>query len=293
MSQALPANALSRVTVVTVSYRSAPLLPDMLASIPKGVAVVVVDNGSGDATPAIAAARGARLVALPVNQGFGRGCNAGAALAATEFLFFVNPDAMLLPGAIERLVGAADALPAASAFNPAILRHSGKVHFRRRSLLVPRTEWLSGAAPRSVTELPALLGSALFCRRDCFIKVGGFDPAIFLYHEDDDLSVRMRKDCGPAYIVPEAQVRHQSGHSSGRDTATAWHKGYHMARSRIYALAKFGRPLPRIRTIGRAVAELALPHNLFSARRRAKQFGLIAGAVSAWRDGGAYSPTRP
>lgn len=274
--------------MVSVSYNSAAVLGDMLASLPSGAARIVVDNGGSDDTAGIAAAHGARLVRLDRNQGFGRGCNAGAALAGSEFLFFVNPDAALDEGCIERLVAAADTRPDASAFNPRIANPSGRVEFKRRSILLPRAEWLPQGVPGAVTEVPALAGGALFVRRACFEAVGGFDPAIFLYHEDDDLSIRLRGSCGPLLFVPEAGVRHRAGHSSGRSAAVARFKGFHMARSRIHALAKHGRPLPWLRTFAGALGNLVLPHNLLSARRRAKHWGQVQGALSALGDGGAF-----
>ncbi len=62
-----------------------------------------------------------------------------------------------------------------------------------------------------------------------------------------------------------------------------------MARSRVYALAKHGRPLPWLRTFAAAFGGLVAPHNLLSARRRAKYLGQVAGAWSALTDGGAFS----
>lgn len=278
-----------RVTVVTVSYNSAAVLGEMLASLPSGAARIVVDNGGSDDTAAVVAAHGARLVRLDRNQGFGRGCNAGAAVADREFLFFVNPDAVLDDGCIECLVAAADTRPDASAFNPRIVNPSGRVEFKRRSILLPRAEWLPQGVPNAVTEMPTLAGGALFVRRAAFDAVGGFDPAIFLYHEDEDLSIRLRRSCGPLCFVPAAGVRHRAGHSSGRSAAVARFKGFHMARSRAYVFEKYDKRLPWARTLGRALFELILPHNLLSPRRRAKHLGQVAGALSAWSDGGRFA----
>lgn len=283
-----PPEAPGRVTIVTVSHNSAPMLASMLPSVPPGTAVIVVDNGGEDDTAAVAARFGAALVRLHRNLGFGRGCNAGAARAGTEFLFFVNPDAVLEPGCVERLVGAADAHPEAPAFNPRIVNPSGRVEYKRRSILLPASEAVARGVPSAVAAIPALAGGALFCRRAAFERVGGFDPAIFLYHEDDDLAIRLRRACGPVLFVPDAVVRHRAGHSSGRSAAVSRFKGYHMARSRIYALGKHGRPAPWLRTIGAALLALAMPQNLLSRRRRGKHLGQIAGALSAWRDGGRF-----
>ncbi|MCV0397598.1 MAG: glycosyltransferase family 2 protein [Rhizobiaceae bacterium] len=279
--------AAGRVTLVTVSYNSAAALPGLLGSIPRGVEAILVDNGSVDDTSALAKRHGARLARLDTNQGFGRGCNAGARLSGREFLFFVNPDAVLAEGCVERLVAASDAMPDAAAFNPTILDGGG----RRRKIRARTVLARPLADPHPVNGLlpvPTLNGGALFCRRAAFEAVGGFDPAIFLYHEDDDLAVRLAQEVGPLFIMPEAVVHHAGGHSSGRSAAVSRFKGYHMARARAYVMAKHGHALAAPRTVMRALAELALPHNLLSSRRRAKHLGQLAGAWSALADGGAF-----
>jgi N-acetylglucosaminyl-diphospho-decaprenol L-rhamnosyltransferase len=279
----------AQVTVIAVSYRSGAVLPDLLGSLPPGTPTIVVDNAGMDDTADVVRKVGAELLALQSNQGFGRACNAGAKLANTPFLFFVNPDARLESGCIEALLGAAGRWPEASAFNPRIENPSGRVEFKWRSVLLPRSVWAERRVPDAETAMPALVGGAFFCRRDAFEKVGGFDPAIFLYHEDDDLSIRLREACGPLVYVPNARVRHAAGHSSGRSPDVARFKGFHMARSRVYAMAKHGRPLPWLRTFAAAIWGLTAPHILLSARRRAKYLGQVAGAWSALKDGGAFS----
>ena len=150
-----------RTTIVTVVFNSAAVLPGMLASVPEGVPVIIVDNGSGDSSARIADAAGAQVIRLHRNEGFGRACNAGAALADTEFLLFLNPDAALGPGALDALEAAADANPLASAFNPHIRAPLGASGFKRRSVLLPRSAWLE-RGPREHGELKdiALSGDA-------------------------------------------------------------------------------------------------------------------------------------
>lgn len=276
------------VTVVTVSYNSAAMLRGMLASVPKGVPVVVVDNASTDDTAEVAVAAGASLVKLEINQGFGRGCNAGARLAQSDFLFFLNPDARLEDGCLEELLAAARRRPDASAINPKIVNPSGRVELKWRSVLLTRSEWKSRTAGTSDMELPALAGGALWCRRACFEKVGGFDPNIFLFHEDDDLAIRMRSACGPLLFAPRAVVRHEAGRSSGRSPQMARLRGYHLARSRVYAMTKHDRAFPFARTLAAALGGLAMPQNFLSSRRRAKYLGQLRGALSALHDGGKF-----
>lgn len=276
------------VTIVTVSHNSMAVLPDMLKSVAPQTPVVIVDNASSDtaALQNVADAHGARLVLSGENLGFGPACNLGAAQADTEFLLFLNPDAALQSGALEALIAAAGTYQTASGFNPRIVDGKGKQSFRRGSKLRPQDR-LKGPAPTRDVEVPVLAGSAIFCRRTLFEAIGGFDPAIFMYHEDDDLSLRLRTH-GPLMYCHAAQVVHLSGHGSPRLPRVAAFKAYYSARSRAYTLGKYGHPRPKLNTLAAAVLRVIGLDTLFSARRRAKNLGYMKGALSALRDGGRH-----
>lgn len=273
----------SCVTVVTVSFNSLAVLPVMLASLPNGVRTILVDNASADtaALQALADGHGAHLILNHENQGFGFACNQGAALATTEFLLFLNPDAALQPGAIDALLAAMDRFPQASAMNPRILEADGSPHFKRRSPLMPRGEWMDRNAPDADCEVTVLTGAALFVRRAAFEQVGGFDEAIFLYHEDDDLSRRLRAKVGPLMNIPQAVVRHLSGHSSPRSPEVAALKAWHMGRSLVYATRQHGRPSPFASALLLASLQMLSPAILLSRRKRAKQLAFLRGVWSA------------
>jgi GT2 family glycosyltransferase len=274
-----------RVTVVTVAYNSMAVLPAMLASLPPGTPAVIVDNSPAPdpALAALAGRRGARLVRPGRNLGFGAGCNAGADGAATEFLLFLNPDATLAPGAIEALVAAMDAHPRTVAANPRIADANGRPAFKRRSVLLPRRAWLAPGWPATDREVPVLSGAAFVVRRTDFQAVGGFDPAIFLYHEDDDLSLRLARDRGPLLFVRAALATHQGGGSTERSPATAAFKARAMGESRVYAAQKHGVPWPRTRAIAEALGALASPATWLSRRKRAKASAFLASVLKASR----------
>ena len=83
---------LSGVTVVLPALDEAAALPAALASFPPGIDLLVVDNGSADATAAVAAALGARVVREP-RRGFGAACWAGVqASPRAEVIAFVDAD---------------------------------------------------------------------------------------------------------------------------------------------------------------------------------------------------------
>ncbi|WP_234423701.1 glycosyltransferase family 2 protein [Tateyamaria sp. Alg231-49] len=280
----------SSVTIITVSYNSMAVLPAMLKSVPKGTPVVVVDNASSDTDPlkALTDEYGATLQLNEGNVGFGPACNQGAAKAETEFLLFLNPDAELQDGALDALLEAAKTYPDASGFNPRILDQNGSQSFKRGSKIRPN-ERLKGPVPSKDAEVSVLAGSAIFCRRALFEEIGGFDPAIFMYHEDDDLSLRLREH-GPLMYCHNAKVVHLSGHGSPRLPQVAAFKAYYSARSRAYALGKYGHPRPKLATLVAAVFRALGPDTLLIKRRRAKNIGYLKGALSAFKDGGRNTP---
>ncbi|MBD3665706.1 glycosyltransferase family 2 protein [Sulfitobacter sp. TSTF-M16] len=271
--------------MVTVCYNSTAVLPQMLDSVPPSVPVVLVDNGSADVDDLkkLAQRAGAALVSLPENLGFGTGCNRGAAVARTPFILFLNPDTVLSQGCIDALETAADTYPDASAFNPRLLDRKGKVILRRRTRLNPEFV-LQGPVPDTPAEIPTLLGAAIFLRRDIYDRIDGFDENIFLYHEDDDLSLRLR-GLGPLMTIPQAVVTHSEGRSTARTGAVAAFKAYHLARSKVYAYTKHGRPRPFLRTLLEGVSGLFSPLMLIP-RKRAKAVGFLKGAWSARNDKG-------
>lgn len=272
-----------RISIITVTYNSSAIAANLLRSIPAGVPVVLVDNASTDAeeTAALAKAHGARFITNDQNLGFGRACNQGAAQCETEFLFFVNPDAELYEDTLEQLLATADAHPEASAFNTRIIKGDGSLFFKRRSKLIAKSLWLGREAAERDGEVPVLNGGALLVRRAAFEQVGGFDPAIFLFHEDDDLSLRLKAQCGPLRYVYSARVKHLLGHATERSARTAALKAWYMGQSRIYAARKHGMPLAYPRALAEAALQLISPLTLLSARKRAKNWYYFRAIMSS------------
>ncbi|MCA2371579.1 glycosyltransferase family 2 protein [Agrobacterium genomosp. 3 str. CIP 111-78] len=271
--------SLSSVTVVSVCYKSDALIYDMIASIPDQTPIVLVDNGQSNRFSNLPAQRNIRVVKLSENVGFGRGCNAGASIVDTPWIIFLNPDARLMSDALESLLEAAKHYPLAAAFNPRIANADGSAYFKRRSWLLPRRQYMAKGWPAADSKVPVLSGAAFFVSKENFEKVGGFDPNIFLYHEDDDLSLRLSQ-LGQLMFVRKSLVVHAAGHSSGRSPEVARLKAFHMARSRIYTGIKHKRPFPRITTFLQALALVFSPITLFSARRRAKALGFLEGTMN-------------
>ena len=268
------------VTVITVSSNSSAILPNMLESLPNGCKTIIVDNASTDIVTLrpLAERHTAGLIELSDNIGFGQACNAGARAATTEFIFFLNPDARLEDDAISALLHAATRYPDGTAFSPKIANANGTAFFKRRSVLLPKSQWLAKGWPANEVALPVLGGSAIFVRRADFAP---FDPNIFMYHEDDDWSINHSKNGHALIFVPDARVVHEAGMSSGRSPGIANFKAYHLGRSRVYAMGKHGVPFARLGSVMAAGFGMLSPLVVLSKRKRAKAVGYWRGVISA------------
>lgn len=276
----------ARVTIVSVTYNSSSVVRLMLSSIPDGTPVVLVDNNSKDQSELemISIESGFKLIKNSENFGFGVGCNLGAELVETEFVFFLNPDAVLEEGALEHLVQAADKHIDTVGFNPRISWPNGTPYFKKRSHLISRDKEMPRGWPKLDAEVPVLSGAALFVRLNDFSKIGGFDPNIFLYHEDDDLSLRLIATQGKLMFVRDSKVKHLFGGSTERTPQVAAFKGWHMGRSRMYATIKHNLSYAKSKAVRDATLQLLSPFNIISKRKHSKHWAYFKGVLSVWND---------
>jgi len=171
------------LSVVVPAHDAAPYLAaaldSVLAELPAGSEVIVVDDASHDATPEILAryADRVRVVHHQTAGGPGRARNAGVAVASGDVLAFLDADDLALPGRFTTLLELLDADPALElAFGNGIKIYEGSDRVRP---VIRRAYARRLRARVGVSEM--LLGSwlypqALCVRTDAFHRLGGFAP---------------------------------------------------------------------------------------------------------------------
>lgn len=273
------------IAVIVVAYNSFDEIPDMAATLPGTVKLQLVDNGSDDGLRAWAAARSIPMEVPGENLGFGAGCNLGArAMPDADFYFFLNPDARLRDGAIDALMAAAQRYPEASGFGPRILHPDGSpVSVRVSKLLGKNSFQPRKSFPQNDVQLEHLNGAAMMIRAEAFHKVGGFDENIFMYFEDDDLTIRLSREVGPLYYIPSAEVVHEGGGSTAPSPELSRFKGYHYARSQIYMRRKLGQRGAFVTGLATALRRCLSIRLLTGARSWDDAKGQVAGAWSMRR----------
>jgi N-acetylglucosaminyl-diphospho-decaprenol L-rhamnosyltransferase len=231
----------ARIAVVVPSFESASQLPRCLDSLrplaDAGHRVVVVDNASSDDSARVVRERypWATLRTLERNLGFAAACNRGAMEAPGADVLFLNADAWLDGGGAETLAAALSRRPDLGAVGPRLAEPGGGRQFTweptpsligeglRRSLLNPLERRAVAHGP--ARAVAAVLGDAgfltaacLLVRRAAFDEVGGFDERYFLYFEDADLGVRLRRAGWRLDVEPRARAWHLRGASRGPAT---------------------------------------------------------------------------
>ena len=261
----------SAISVIMVTYYTGPVLARSIAAAraQAGVRdVVIVDNGNWDG--AVAAAIGDDDAGAPVtviaghgNIGFAAACNLGARAAAGELFLFINPDAILPPGAAVRL--AADGASAggqwvigAKLVDPDGAEQQGS----RRATLTPWRAFVEATmlyrlaprhpyfrrfnlhgdpCPTDVTPMPVISGACFMTPREDYLSIGGMDEQYFLHVEDVDFCLRFANAGGRVYFDPHVSVMHFKSSSRVNPVRVDMRKTSSVLR---YFKAHFSDPYP-------------------------------------------------
>ena len=268
----------SNVSIVIVSFKSEEALSNLLPSIPLECEIIIVNNES-PLPERIKEIRNFSEILNSENKGFGSACNIGVKAARKDYVFIVNPDTVFEDNTVIKLLELSEKLPEASAFTPKILNQKNSESFKRRSILLDKNNWLK-THPATVSEIPVMGGAAIFIKKEIFFRVGGFDERIFLYHEDDDLSLRLKNEIGPLIYCPDTSIIHEGGNSASRSPEISKLKGFHMGRSRVYAMKKHMIKNYRLKCLFLALIQLFSFQMLFSKRKRFKYLAFYHGVLS-------------
>jgi GT2 family glycosyltransferase len=250
--------AMPRLSIIIVSYNSRDDLEGCLQSLttgPPGIdhEIVVVDNMSTDGTPDYVRTRwpGIRLIDAGGNAGFARANNIGIRQTFGELVLLLNPDTVVPPGAVDRLVRVLDTHPEAAIAGPRIVDGSGRAELSfgrtiapvaelRQKLLVAGSNrglpFISGIVDRMTRRsrpVGWVSGACLLIRRRDLEAVGLLDERFFLYTEDVDLCESVRARGRLVVFAADAQIVHLRGRSAAAAPA-ATRAGYRRSQLAFY-----------------------------------------------------------
>ena len=240
--------------------RDDPAKPGSLA----GLEAIVVDNASSDGSTATvrefeaagSPALAVRLVEAGRNVGFGAACNLAAAKSAGRHLLLLNPDAWIDEESLRRLVEAQESDERLAVAAPCLSYPDGSPQFvwapavgvlgeaiQRFRNRFEQAGWNHGLLPRLLKPCVGAgwyTAACLLVRRSAFEEVGGFDEGFFLYFEDADLCLRLRRAGFRLRDVAGARAWHMRGAVTGTDRerrlTPAAERFYRASQVRYYEL---------------------------------------------------------
>ena len=259
------------VSIVILTWNSQAEIAACLSSLASGLSafsseVIVIDNGSQDATCTIVRATlpQARLVQNATNRGVAPARNQGLELARGKYVLILDDDTVVQPGAFDRLIDYLEHHPDVGLCSPKLIDGAGQLQLTcrlfptladklARRLSLPAAQKIAQAVEmadwdhNTVRDVDYVIGACQAIRRSAMAVIGPFDARIFYGPEDVDLCLRLQQAGWRVVYQPEAVVVHherrltrsvRSGigwkHVQGLGYFF-WKHGYLLSRRRLYA----------------------------------------------------------
>lgn len=230
------------LSIIILNWNGRELLRNCLRTVcdnvstfePSSVETFVVDNASTDGSAEMVRAEfgDVRLIVNAENLGFARANNIGIRASRGRYVLLLNNDTLVPPGAFAALVAFMETHPDAGAVGPRLLRPDGTPqpyafggdptpgYLLRRGisrLLLgrPLHDW----ATERVQAVDWVSGACLLARREAIELAGLLDEQIFMYFEDNDWCLRIRRAGWRVYYNPLVAITHIGGQGLARNPA--------------------------------------------------------------------------
>lgn len=198
--------------------------------------VIVVDNCSSDGSAEMVRAKhpGVKLIQNVENAGFSKANNQAFAACDGRYFLLLNPDTVTLCGALPRLVEFLEGDREAGAVGPLVLNDDRSLQYSWAKF---PTFWseavgkldrrIDGLAitPATADDVRTLEpfrtdwvgGCCLMIRREAVQQIGLMDESLFMYSEETDWCLRLKKAGWTVWVEPKAEILHYGGRSSDQD----------------------------------------------------------------------------
>ena len=220
------------LSVIIVNYNTADFIIRCLNSISlqKNVSyeVILIDNGSKDGSVEIVKNNFSwvKLIENRENLGFARANNQGLKVSSGRYIYYLNPDTELATGVFKKLTAYMDTNLKVGLAGTCIINPDGSLQSS-----VEKKYPGQGYTRRDLKNLKGkiawVLGASIIVRKTVVESLNGFDERFFLYGEDLDICLMVRKAGWYIGFIPEAVVTHWGGQSERKNLpADVWKKKF-------------------------------------------------------------------
>ena len=218
------------LSIIIVSYNTSEMIVNCLRSVMatdvKEKEAFVVDNASSDGSAAIVKENfpSVHLMVNLENRGFAAANNQVLPYCRGHYVFFLNPDTEVMPDTFREALSFMEANPHCGLAGAKIVNPDGTLQ-ESVSYRYPGQKYATGELTGLKGTIACVLGAGMIARTEVIREIGGFDEDFFLYGEDQDLCLRIRKLGYEIGYIHSAVVVHLGGYSERYITsAELWKK---------------------------------------------------------------------
>ena len=188
------------LSVVIVTFKSEKVINKCIDSIGKNVPIIVVENSNNQKFKQDLESRyqNSKCILSGSNLGMGAGNNVGIKAAKTDYVFILNPDVTLEPNTLDEIFTQSKKLAEFTILSP-INTDINFPNYKTKKILK------NGNIPFQVDYVD---GFSMLLNKNKFNDDIYFDEKFFLYLENNDLCIRVKKAGGSIYIVPTSKINH-------------------------------------------------------------------------------------
>tara|TARA_Y100000591_G_scaffold244812_1_gene215720 strand:+ start:621 stop:1466 length:846 start_codon:yes stop_codon:yes gene_type:complete len=214
---------LSDITFVIVTYKSESIIQDCLNTLPKDSKKIIVENSNN-----INFEKDLKLkydnieVILSENNGMGAGNNIGLKSCKTKFAYILNPDTKLNQDTIKNLIKGLNQISDFTIASP-LNDDPNYPNYKKNN---------SYNKDQNILSVDRIDGFSMLINLEKFSDNNFFDENFFLYLENDDLCIRVKKKNGNIYIVQNSLINHTGGISKKQDLE--YLRNWHWMWSKFY-----------------------------------------------------------
>jgi len=235
------------LSIITINYNGLKDTCELIETLPledKSIEVIVVDNASAQDEATIIKERfpQVKIIRSKKNLGFAGGNNLGIKAAKGKYLFFLNNDTLLKPQTsdIRSLISRLETSPKIGMVCPKIRFTWGNqlIQFAGYTPLTPitmRNKAIGcGEVDHGQFDTPHLTpyahGAAMMIKREVIEKAGLLPECYFLYYEELDWSMMIRRVGYDIWYEPACTVFHKESQTTGQNSPL---RTYYITRNRL------------------------------------------------------------
>ena len=225
------------LSIIIVNYNKEDLLEKCIASIYKetkiSFEIIIIDNGCNHKKIDLLSSLYDNILIKKndINKGFSFGCNQGASIAKGKYFLFLNPDTIVLDGAIDKTYSFITSISKHAIVGCKLLNFDGTYQPSCRSFpsisnhlieslilyrIFPKNKiigkyYMTYMNSDDINEVDVVMGAFMMMEKDMFVALNGFDEQFFMYSEETDFCFRAKKAKYKIFYFPKANVMHKWG----------------------------------------------------------------------------------